>query len=142
MNNATKLRRRALVAAALGGKVVWFGRRSAFFTRQPETPEHKVLAGLCLQLNCPERIGKACRQAIPPAASTKTALMRILTADARAANGGRFPDERLASALRRCSRGDFHRGRIISVNGWVLSLTEARLYALASLILPNHGAAG
>ncbi len=31
------------------------------------------------------------------------------------------------------SRSDFSNGRTVSVDGWVLSLTEARLYALASI---------
>lgn len=141
MHNAT-LRRRTLVAAALGGRVVWFRKWPTFFTYQPEAPEHEVLAGLCLQLDCPERIGETCRQALPLAESTRSALMRILITEARAANDGQFPDEDLAPALRRRSGDDFHRGRVVSVNGWVLSLTEARLYALASLILPKHGATG
>jgi hypothetical protein len=44
----------------------------------------------------------------------------------------------LAYAIRELSRDDFRRGRIVTVDGWMLSLTETRVYALAAL-LPQPG---
>jgi hypothetical protein len=38
------------------------------------------------------------------------------------------------AALERRIEGDFASGRTVRLDGWVLSLTEARLYALAALI--------
>jgi hypothetical protein len=39
-----------------------------------------------------------------------------------------------AHAIRESSRDDFRCGRIVTVDGWMLSLTETRVYALAALL--------
>jgi hypothetical protein len=41
---------------------------------------------------------------------------------------------RLRRALALRTRRDFAEGRTVRVEGWILSRTEARLYAIASLI--------
>jgi hypothetical protein len=41
--------------------------------------------------------------------------------------------ERFRDSLRRQQREDFEHGRVVNVGGWVLSVTEARLCALAAL---------
>jgi hypothetical protein len=43
----------------------------------------------------------------------------------------------LAQAIGQRSRDDFRDGRIVIVDGWMLSLTETRLYALATLMRPG-----
>lgn len=45
----------------------------------------------------------------------------------------------LAQAIRRQSREDFRTGQIVKVDGWMLSLTEARLYALSTFTHPESG---
>lgn len=42
--------------------------------------------------------------------------------------------EWLPRAIRDRSRADFRDDRIVGVDGWMLSLTEVRVYALAALL--------
>jgi hypothetical protein len=50
--------------------------------------------------------------------------------DLRAAGTDR---ERIRSLVGERQRDDFASGRVVEVNGWILSQTEVRLYALAAL---------
>jgi hypothetical protein len=49
-----------------------------------------------------------------------------------------------ADAVRRClarrTRRDFAEGRVVTVRGWILAVTEARLCGLAALVLAAPGA--
>jgi hypothetical protein len=68
-------------------------------------------------------------------------LARALTTDARLAGSDGIPVRSVAQALRQRSRDDFRAGRLAMVDGWMLSLTETRLYALATLTHTKHGIA-
>ena len=48
----------------------------------------------------------------------------------------------LAQAIRQRNRDDFATGRIVTIDGWMLSLTETRVYALAALSARTGDAAG
>ena len=43
------------------------------------------------------------------------------------------PEAELIARIRRVVIDDYLAGRIVNIDGWVLSITEARLYALAAL---------
>lgn len=133
MRLRTALPRRALIGAAFGGGAAWVGTAIGFFNARPPSSEHATLAALCSRLHCPPRLGEVCRQALPSAERSDHALARSLIADLRTANGGYFPAGRLARAIRQRSQDDFHAGRTVPVDGWILSLTETRLYALATM---------
>jgi hypothetical protein len=45
-----------------------------------------------------------------------------------------LPARALLQAIRERSRVDFRVGKIVTVDGWMLSLTETRVYALAALL--------
>jgi hypothetical protein len=109
-----KLRRRSVllsVPAAFGG---WALARLAA-SRAPDVEELLRLLGESANVRT---IGKACAKAIGETSPRKIA--------------GTLPRE--TSALRARIRDDFAMGRTIVADGWVLSATEARLYALAALI--------
>ncbi|HLG87839.1 MAG TPA: hypothetical protein VKZ79_11670 [Alphaproteobacteria bacterium] len=74
------------------------------------------LLGLLGDPNEARAIGEACAKAIGETSARKIA--RTLPVD--------------TSALRARIREDFAKDRIIIADGWVLSATEARLYALAA----------
>jgi hypothetical protein len=44
--------------------------------------------------------------------------------------------QKLREHLRLRTRQDFEEGDVIKIHGWMLSITEARLCALAALVLP------
>lgn len=45
--------------------------------------------------------------------------------------------EKRREVLQLQQRQDFERGRVVTVHGWILSETEVRLFALATLIQPD-----
>lgn len=78
-------------------------------------------------------LGLRYRQAVPQEAG-QAALAALLhdSLDTEAA----LPAGDLAGLRRlvdECIRGDFAAGRVVDVDGWLLSVTEARICALASL---------
>lgn len=76
------------------------------------------------------RIGHAYLRQAPREADERRLLALICPA------GGRWQTadtSRLRRMLARQQRDDFAQGRVVRVRGWLLSLTEARLCALAAL---------
>lgn len=54
----------------------------------------------------------------------------------------KVPEDELRASLARRIRTDFSRGNTVALDGWVLSVTEARLCALVSLVPRCQGMAG
>jgi hypothetical protein len=91
------------------------------------------LAVLCSDLACPKAIGEACLLALPAAESAPSSLARAILADLRPTGRSRSLPNVLARAMIERSRADYCEGRVVTVDGWILSLTETRIYALATL---------
>lgn len=70
-----------------------------------------------------------------PAEADPGHLSATITADlrARGCDPPRAGQSRVRRAIAEQMRADFARGRVIDVDGWVLSATEARLCGLAAL---------
>jgi hypothetical protein len=134
--------RRGLITAAIGGGATWLGGRMLFLVagrgRVRATFGSDAFATLCSDLSYPRTIGKACLEALPAIEASKGSLTRVILADMRAAGRDGSSTSALAHAIRDQSRDDFRDGRIVTVDGWMLSLTETRVYALAAL-LPQPG---
>jgi len=129
--------RRGVLTAAVAGGLAWVsGRMSLFAARGASVRAlsgSDALADLCAGLSSSPAIGEACLHALPGINSKET-LTRLILSDV-AAIGNTFASTRtLPHDVRECSRDDFRSGRIIAVNGWIFSVTEARLYALAGLL--------
>ena len=92
------------------------------------------LVALCTELGCPTAIGKACLLALPPSERGLPFLARAIRRHDRAPGEADSSLGTLAQYIRERSRADFHEGNVLPVNGWILALTEARLYALAALL--------
>ena len=130
--------RRSLVAAAISGVGAWLGNYVLFLTvcagSTYSQSWYSELVILCSNLRCQETIGKACLRALPASESTYLSLARIIVDDVRFAGQNHRPPYLLAQAIRQRSRDDFREGRVATVDGWILSLTETRVYALAALL--------
>jgi hypothetical protein len=78
-------------------------------------------------------IGTACLKSLPPNQSSLQQLTNaILTAaecDTKTMKTKQAVRYRIANRVRR----DFAEGAVVNIDGWLLSLTEARLYALVAL---------
>ena len=80
-------------------------------------------------------LGRACLAALPVRPTSADQLARTILGD-DATNRG-MPDLDPAAtrvSLRARIRREFAQGAVIGADGWILSLTEARLYALAAMV--------
>ena len=130
--------RRSLVATAISGSGVRLGGYLSLLTAGAGCAYHGELIALCSDLRCPKTVGKACLLAFSASESTRLSLARAILADVALARRNRSDSAVLAQAISERSRTDFRDGRVVTVDGWVLSLTETRVYALAALLPAPH----
>jgi hypothetical protein len=133
------LSRRGLIEAAIGAGVAWLERWSPICLDGCALPGFRRLAAFCSDLGYPHTIGRACLQALPQMERSSRSLSRTLLEQVASASSGCSSLLALRHSIREVSRADFDRGNVVDVDGWILSLTEARLYALGSLWAENAG---
>jgi hypothetical protein len=130
----------------MAGGVAWFGGhvplRVAARDRAPSVCDPEALIAWCSRLSHPQTLGKACLEALPAIETSIAGLTRLVLDGMEAADGDRWAARALAQAVRDRSREDFREGRIVNVDGWMLSLTETRVYALAALLSQPRGTMG
>ncbi len=100
---------------------------------QPDAP-----AWLASAISAPEsaaRLGRSYLELHPEEGPGERLLADIEAALAKenSALSRDIGADRITAALRRVVRGEYTRDEVVAVSGWVLSRTEARLYALVSL---------
>jgi hypothetical protein len=129
--------RRSVLAVASTGAMACVGVFLSF-TRGYSAPKSlgtdSDLVALCSELGCPKPIGKACLLALPLSERRLPSLSKAIVGHDRAPGEGRLSLNTLTQSISQRSRADFQEGRVLTVNGWILALTEARLYALAALL--------
>ena len=108
----------------LAGSRRWVGLMSGSST----------FAALRADLSYPQTIGKACLKALPAVEASQGCLTRMIFGDMQGAGGDCLTASTIVQSMRERSRDDFRDGRIVTVDGWILSLTETRVYALAALL--------
>ena len=74
-------------------------------------------------------VGAACLSALPEQTAPQLVGAIVANLDNEALGSRQAFKRQLTDRV----RDDFARGMMVSANGWLLSLTEARLYALAAL---------
>jgi hypothetical protein len=129
-----------LLATAIGGGAAWLIGGVSFpvnFRGQVASMSgSRTFAAFLAGLGYSRTIGEACLKALPAVEASKGCLTRAIFGDMLDGGGGCW--SALAQAIRERSRDDFRDGRIVTVDGWMLSLTETRLYALAALLPPRR----
>jgi hypothetical protein len=134
------MRRRQLLAVlALGGAACagWAGRARAWLA---PAARHQQGVALLAAFSRPESAAAVGRAYLSghPADADEIRLAADL-ADALRSRGCdplTAPPARLRAAIADQIRADFASGQVVSVEGWVLSRSEARLCALAALHAP------
>ena len=131
MNRRRFLRRAGWIGGALGlGPAVVLGRS----IETPAARQARHIAGIFSRPLSAARVGRAYLRARPDEASPE----RLIAALAAGWPGGAARIERLSHArlrrrLRRTIRTDFAAGRTVTVQGWILAESEARLFGLTTL---------
>lgn len=128
------LSRRQFVTSALIGRFLCPGA----LARHKDPPgkhlaaESIGIAAVVDELLCPDQLGRASLRALIPNAAPASHLTQLVIGDLEP-NTDYCSVRSLKRALGERIRKDFEEERIANVEGWFLSLTEIRLYALAFL---------
>jgi hypothetical protein len=91
------------------------------------------LPGAVGDVDAAARIGRAYLQANRSERNLDTLLAAIDAALVGDPGLGGGDTQRLLTALQHTVRGEYLRGESVNVQGWVLSVTEARVYAVLAL---------
>jgi hypothetical protein len=129
-------RRRLMAAAATAGGAGMIGCASLgalHGDRSLSLGGYRVLAEFCADLPCTDAISQACLRALPTDESSPQRLASLILGGMSSTSRRHLAAGTLHHAIRVQSRRDFARGDIVTVDGWMLSRTEVRLYALAAL---------
>src|SRR5438105_2962476 len=117
----------------------WLSRRASaadLNCLRPRISVHDELAKLCSDLRCAGPIGSACLRALP---LTERSVENLAALIVVALPGNcDMSVSALLRSIREKSRSDFSISNIIEVDGWILSLTETRIYALVALLSPHR----
>jgi hypothetical protein len=139
MSASAEIRRRQFLAGSAGFGVLllvrsslglgWLGRRPVDGAR---------LAGLLHHQASARIVGQEYLRVMPEEASERVLTSHLV----RAATVGSMPldratDRELRQLMARAATQDFRDGRTTRLDGWVVSLTEARLCALTVLCSPD-----
>jgi len=92
------------------------------------------LGGFFKHRRSAEVIGREYLKQTPDERNTDILLDRLLEGGVNRAEFAAAGAGRRREMLRELTREDFARGRVVKVGGWILSLTEARLCALAGVL--------
>lgn len=130
-------RRRFLVTVTgIGGSALVFRARpwTALVAFAPVSVAER-LAGLLTHRDSARVVGSAYLGSAP----AESSISRLVDRIAADLPGGRrtvreASDDELRALLAASIRSDFEDDRVVEVDGWVLSPTEARLYALTALV--------
>lgn len=126
-------RRRAL-AMSLAAAVFWPAGRAVPLSPSSSVGDlaRRLLVSVLGDADQAWTIGDAYLRKVPEERSTKLLLRAIVQPPSTTPH---FPADfgRLTRVVRQRVRQDFVDGAIVNVDGWILSVTEARLYGLAAL---------
>ena len=130
------LSRRNLITTLIGA--AWLsGRTSPAASPEYLTPNLSAcdnLVKLCSDLRCAGPIGKACLRALPETEMSLERLAPLILIEVSSNNRDLSSVIGLRQAVREQTRYDFRDEKILNVDGWILSLTESRVYAMAALL--------
>jgi hypothetical protein len=121
-------RRRLLTGLVAAGVLLGVG--AGRMCRAAAGPAHRLLATL-RQPSSAARVGQAFLAAYPGERDAEALTEEILT---RVSGAHPIGTRRLRQAISREIRQDFASGRVVSVDGWILSETEAKLCGLVALL--------
>ena len=139
MRKARGMNRREFLALSLGGACAVFlqARRSRTATAglPRQDPLHARLSGLLRHTDSARIVGREYLHRYPQEA-TVPGLLDLIAADGtgRQAALSRVADAELRALLDHEMRRDFSDEKVVQLQGWILSVTEARLCALMALV--------
>jgi hypothetical protein len=133
--SARQSRRDTLAGGILSAIAALGAGRVAAHTAVRSIPNGSLLYTLFPDLRHVPTLSRACLRLFPTTVSADRLYASIVPADRLSIENVASVAELRRSIRQRVQR-DFDADDTVHVNGWVLSITELRLYALAALIAP------
>ena len=128
---------RRFVNALLAGAIAWPASATVPSLVPKQHDRHGPLQGLLMSIFRSRRsaraIGTACLRALPKEENTGREIWNKILADAMWKTETMATKETIRRRLANQVRHDFVKGAMVDVDGWLLSVTEARVYALIAL---------
>jgi hypothetical protein len=129
---APRCSRRAFLLTVLVGALAATGCGEQDASRSPDGAP-QWLPGAVGDVDAAARLGRAYLQANPGENNLDTLLAAIDAALVGGSGAGESDTQRVLTALQHTVRAEYLRGESVNVQGWVLSVTEARVYAALAL---------
>jgi hypothetical protein len=129
-------RRLTLAGISIGlfGCISAYARAPFNWASPGETPAYRVLASLSEDWRRARSVGRAYLEMIGCAEASPGRLMAMIFPESSSPdvipNSAREIREMVNDHVRR----EFSEGSVVTVDGWILAITEARIYALAALL--------
>jgi hypothetical protein len=128
---------RRSINAVLTGAAAWLCNGAAL-PLTPTQPDYanssqRILVSLFENPRSAYAIGAACLKSLPPNGSSPQQLTNAILVAAEFGTETMTNKQAVRQRIANRVRHDFAEGAVVNIEGWLLSLTEARLYALAAL---------
>jgi hypothetical protein len=136
MNDRSRTISRRSASAILAGAIAWpcSGASAQQVPNQATTVAHDLLIAIFEDPKSACEIGTACLKLMADEANTPDHLVNTIVGtpgcDYEMLRDGRTLKQHISNRVHH----DFTEGAVVNAEGWVLSITEARLYALAALV--------
>ena len=132
---------RRSVNALLAGAATWpcYGAAVQLAPNQlgdPKSLQH-ILLSLFENPRSSYAIGAACLRSLPPNQSSLEQLTNAIITAAECDPETMKSKQAVRRHIANRVRHDFAEGAVVNIEGWLLSLTEARLYAMVALSLKS-----
>lgn len=136
MSASNRIGRRGFLAAALGVTATALTARFAFertATEDDLSSDAERLVGAFPSTESAAELGRAYLATVALERSPNLLVERIVTGLPGGYASVRGNEAHLQTLLAQRLKEDFRRGHTVTVDGWILSRTEARLFALAAI---------
>jgi hypothetical protein len=136
LNDRSRTLSRRTASAVLAGAIAWpcLGASAQPAPTQATNVAHDLILSIFEDPKSACEIGAACLKLMVEGANTSEHLVNAIVGapecDHEMLRNAQALKQRISNRVRR----DFTEGAVVNADGWVLSVTEARLYALAALV--------
>ena len=136
MNDRSRTLSRRTASVVLAGAIAWpcLGTSAQQVPTEATKTAHDLLLSVFEDPKYAYEIGTACLKLMAEGANTPEHLVNAIIGAPECDHEVLLTTPALKEHISNRVRRDFTEGAVVNADGWVLSVTEARLYALAALI--------
>jgi len=136
LNDRSRTLSRRTASAVLAGAIAWpyLGASAQQVPTEATNAAHDLLLSVFEDPKSACEIGTACLKLMVEGANAAEQLVNAIVGAPEYDHEVLCNTQALKQRITNRVRRDFTEGAVVNADGWVLSVTEARLYALAALV--------